>query len=111
MTCNDPFYDWRYPHEPCTWQPDYFNYPHVVQFNQTLEHWRDVLLTMSETLARMNASYCNGYQEGKEDPHYPVPALADTATVLILDSFKKEGDLAWDGMWREELPSIVYRIY
>lgn len=41
--------------------------------------------------------------------NYPVPALADTATVLTLSHAGMQDwqRLAWDGIWREDLPVHV----
>lgn len=48
------------------------------------------------------------YLVGELKPNYPVPALADTAMVLTLGCICNHWDeLAWDGIWRDELPEYV----
>jgi hypothetical protein len=51
----------------------------------------------------------NGYMLGCEPPRYPVPALADTATVLLLGRYNgqwcgTDNGLAWDEIWRYDIP-------
>lgn len=43
-------------------------------------------------------------------PRYPVPALADTATVMCLTLGAHciwEHDIAWDDIWQENIPDYV----
>ena len=50
------------------------------------------------------------YAIGVEPPRYPVPALADTATVLCLTlgSYNRIGErIVWDGVWRDNVPDYV----
>lgn len=40
--------------------------------------------------------------------NYPVPALADTATVLCLGHIANQWQyLAWDAIWRDDLPEYI----
>lgn len=102
--------DWKYP-RPSAWDKDYHRKPHVEACNEAIEQYRDGLLTLAELIDHLSFEYAVAYTKGEDDPRYPVPAVADTTTVLILTCLDpKRRDLAWDGVWREDLPSVVYQI-
>lgn len=50
------------------------------------------------------------YVQGELPPNYPVPALADTATVLCLTNgaYNRAGcPVVWDEIWRDNVPYYV----
>lgn len=53
----------------------------------------------------------SSYHYGLETPHYPVPALADTAMVLTLGAWERDPNHAlkhaWDNIWRDNIPDYV----
>lgn len=71
----NPFYDWRNPAVPCTWQKGYTKQPHVVAVNERIQQWSDGLLTLRELAWFIDEQYKQAYLEGKEDAHYQVPAI------------------------------------
>lgn len=50
------------------------------------------------------------YLVGDTKPNFPVPALADTNTVLALSYLapRERGVYAWDQIWRDKVTTIPF---
>lgn len=76
-------------------------------------HWPDLSSHWFETRLIDQDTHTVAYELGYLAPNYPMPAMADTNTVIHLFQLepKTRRAAAWDFIWREDVTDIPFVMF